>query len=832
LKVSRGIVVFGLALVAAKMVWLAFPGPLPRNLAPTVTQAGLALLIGIAAWRASRHSGPYARAFWRCVAFAASIWTVNFVAGALGLRSSPLQSSLSARWPSLVISSFPFAIALTLPLLLNEDAEKLEIGWPRAMDILQFAIIVFSAFLVFFYIPSFQLVSDVQRMRYLSVLHLTRDSFLALGYLYRGWRSRIPSLRGLHFRMSAFFVAYGLTVLVVPGLQARHWPTPLLGLLTDVAPLFLLFTAAAWEQRDVTTPVPMLTSRQGILWTQAAAVVMPLSVVVLVLRMPSQHLRLAWIIVTGSFVCYAARLLLMHREQSSTLSRLAAAEEKFSKAFRSSPAAITISRLSDGKFIEVNDRCLQLMNRTRDEMIGKSSIDLGLFENPADRIRLADTLRKNGSVWGMSINFRARDLVLDTLVSAELVEIDGEPLIIASILDMTEFKSVIQQLHHAQRMELVGALAGGVAHDFNNLLTVITGYSALALTKPMDPELTEEISQIKEAAGKAAGLTRQLLAFSRRQVLQPRNISLNKVIAPLEKLLRRTLGANIELLTSLDRELGTVHADPAQMEQVVINLAVNARDAMPGGGKLLFESKNLDLSAPYTERGLEIPAGHYVMLAVTDTGTGIAPEHLGRIFEPFFTTKQPGHGTGLGLSTVYGIVRQSGGHVWVYSDVGVGSTFKICLPRVDSPAEAIKPLDLDPESLRGTETVLVVDDDVRVCELTAKVLAQYGYHVIAAHSSEDALRRAREFNGEIHLLVSDVVMAKASGLELARRLKSTRPGLAVLYMSGYPQLALTEDSVVDLGAITLPKPFTPSDLAREARKALDSGLKGNAAKMA
>jgi two-component system, cell cycle sensor histidine kinase and response regulator CckA len=700
------------------------------------------------------------------------------------------------------------------------------------MDILQFGIIVFSAFLVFFYIPSFQLVSDAQRLWYLSALHLTRDSFLALGYLYRGWRSRIPGLRRLHFRLVAFFVAYELPSLLIPALQAKHWPFPLLSLITDVAPLLLLFTAATWQETGVPAVQQRLTRRQGIVWTQAAAVVMPLSVVVLALRMPSQHLRLAWIMVTGSFVCYAARLLLMHREQSSTLSRLAAAEEKFSKAFRSSPAAITISRLSDGKFIDVNDRCLQLMNRTREEMIGKTSIDMGLFENPADRTRLADALRKNGSVWDMSINFRARDTVLDTLVSAELVEIEGEPLIIASILDMTEFKSVIQQLHHAQRMELVGALAGGVAHDFNNLLTVITGYSALALAKPMDSELTEEISQIKEAAGKAAGLTRQLLAFSRRQVLQPRNISLNKVIAPLEKLLHRTLGANIELLTSLDRDLGTVHADPAQIEQVVINLAVNARDAMPGGGKLLFETKNLDLSAPYTERGFEIPAGRYVMLAVTDTGTGIAPEHLGRIFEPFFTTKQPGHGTGLGLSTVYGIVRQSEGHVWVYSDVGVGSTFKICLPRVDSPAEVVKPLNLDPESLRGTETVLVVDDDVRVCELTAKVLSQYGYHVIAAHSSEDALRRAREFSDEIHLLVTDVVMAKGSGLELARRLKATRPGLVVLYMSGYPHLAITQDSVVNLGTITLPKPFTPSDLAREARRALDSGLKGNAAKMA
>jgi nitrogen-specific signal transduction histidine kinase len=393
---------------------------------------------------------------------------------------------------------------------------------------------------------------------------------------------------------------------------------------------------------------------------------------------------------------------------------------------------------------------------------------------------------------------------------------------IASMLDMTEFESTIQQLHHAQKMELVGALAGGVAHDFNNLLTVITGYSALALGRPLDSELKEEISQIKEAAGRAASLTQQLLAFSRRQVLQPRNISLNAVLAPIEKLLRRTLGGNVELVTSLEQALGTVHADPAQMEQVVINLAINARDAMPHGGKLFFETKNLELSSPYPERGFEIPAGRYVMLAITDTGTGIPPELQDRIFEPFFTTKEIGSGTGLGLSTVYGIVKQSGGYVWVYSDVGVGTTFKICLPRVDSAVDTFRPLESGPDTLRGTETVLVVDDNVRVCELTAKVLRQYGYQVIVANSGDDAMRCAGQFDGEIHLLVTDVVMPKTSGKDLAQRLRCARPRLSVLYMSGYPHLALPGASVVDFRSTILPKPFAPSELARQARKAINS----------
>jgi signal transduction histidine kinase/CheY-like chemotaxis protein len=819
---SRTILVSAVALVVFKLVLLPFQRSLPINLISALIDAALATLIVAAAWRASRRSGPYARILWLCVAFAASLWAINFAAAAFGLWNSPVQSLLSARWPSLVISAFPLSIALTLPLLLSEDSEKAQIGWLQALDIVQFGIIAFSGFLVFFYIPSLQALSDTQRVRYLTGLHVMRDSFLMLGYLYRGWRSRFPDLRRLHFQMAGFFFAFGVPAVFFPALVARHWPLLVLSFVAALPPLFLLFTAALWRQEDLVHPAEKLGRPKGILWTQAAAIVMPLSVVLLASRMPSQYLRVAWISVTCSFVCYAGRLLLMHREQSVTLSRLRAAEEKFSTAFRSSPAAITISRLSDGKFIDVNDRCLQLMHRNRDEMIGNTSIDLGLFENVADRARLADALRKNGSVRGMPINFRTRDRILNTLVSAEVVVIDGEPLMITSILDMTEFKSTIHQLHHAQKMELVGHLAGGVAHDFNNLLTVITGYSALALGRQLDSELKEEIAQIKEAAGRAASLTRQLLAFSRRQVLQPRNISLNTVIAPIERLLRRTLGGNIELVTYLDSGLGTVHADPTQMEQIVINLAVNARDAMPNGGKLLFETKNLELSSPYPERGFEIPAGRYVMLTVTDTGTGIPPEHLDRIFEPFFTTKEVGSGTGLGLSTVYGIVKQSGGYVWVYSDVAVGTTFKICLPRVDSAVDTFKPMESGLDTLRGNETVLLVDDDVRVCELTAKILRQYGYQVISANSGEDALRCAGEFAGEIHLLVTDVVMAKTNGKELAQRLRSTRPRLSVLYVSGYPHLALGRDSVVDFRSTTLPKPFAPYDLARQARKALNS----------
>ncbi len=823
LRDSRSIVVTGLALAAVKLLLLPFQNTLPTEFLSSLTDFGLAALITVAAWRASRRSFLYARVFWVCLSLVALIWCVNFGAGTAVLLTGALKTGLSARWPSLVIVSFPFAIALTLPLLLSEDRNKLQIGWMQALDIAQLGIIVFSAFLVFFYIPSLHLLSDIQRARFLMVLHVMRDSFLALGYLYRGWRSRSADLSRLHFRMSGFLVAYGLTpTLHFYALSAGHWPGLLLGFLSDLPPLLLLATAMSWRQsRETVRPAEERGGREGMVWTQVVALIMPVSVLVLASRIPAEYMRLAWIIVTASFACYAARLFLMQLRQNQTLSSLAAMEEKFAKAFKSSPAAITISRLSDGRFLDVNDRCLELMKTTREQVIGRTSLELGMFESAEDRAKLVDVLRTNRSVRGMKLNFRSAGRALETLVSGEVIELGGETLILSSMLDVTEFKNVTQQLQQAQKMELVGSLAGGIAHDFNNLLTIITGYSALALTRKLDAESEEEIRRIKEAAGKAAALTRQLLAFSRRQVLEPRNISLNTVVAPIEKLLKRTIGENIELITSFAPQLGTVYADPVQMEQVVMNLAVNARDAMPQGGKLLFETKNLDLTSPYPEKGFEIPAGRYVMLIVTDTGTGIRPEHLDRIFEPFFTTKGIGTGTGLGLSTVYGIVKQSGGYIWAYSDLGVGTTFKVCLPRVASPVDALKPADAEPENLNGTETVLVVDDDRRVCELTAKILDQYGYHVLTANSGEDAEQRSQEFDREIHLLVTDVVMAGSSGRDLARQLKAKRPELKTVYMSGYPHVTLSREEVVGFLEPTLPKPFAPVELARQAKKALN-----------
>lgn len=394
-------------------------------------------------------------------------------------------------------------------------------------------------------------------------------------------------------------------------------------------------------------------------------------------------------------------------------------------------------------------------------------------------------------------------------------------MIISSLLDVTELRNATEQLRQAQKMELVGTLAAGVAHDFNNLLTIVKGYAEVVRNGELSGEAARAVAQISNAVDKAAGLTRQLLAFSRRQILQPRNVTINAIVHEIESMLRRMVYASTELVLALDPDIGTVNVDPAQMEQVLMNLVANARDAMPNGGTLRLDTSNLDLQSPYVERVFEIPAGRYVVLAVTDSGTGITPEHLDRVFEPFFTTKEIGQGTGLGLSTVYGIVKQSGGHVWAYSQEGVGTTFKIYLPRVDAPAEALVTETADIAVLGGNQTILLVEDDPGVRELASTILGRYGYRVFAAACGEEGLRLGKEHGDEIDLLLTDVVMAHCSGRELAAQLRSQRMGLKVIYMSGYPYSTSPGADTMNFREAFLAKPFSPSELAGMVRRTLD-----------
>jgi PAS domain S-box-containing protein len=405
---------------------------------------------------------------------------------------------------------------------------------------------------------------------------------------------------------------------------------------------------------------------------------------------------------------------------------------------------------------------------------------------------------------------------------------DGEIVgVIGVALDITDRKQLADQLRQSQKLQAVGELAGGVAHDFNNLLMVVKGHAEMLVDRlPRDsadrqnPAL-QNVEQIQQAAERAAALTRQLLAFSRMQVLQPRVLDLNEVVAGMIQMVSRVIGANIELAFLPGANLGRVKADPSQIEQVALNLVVNARDAMPDGGRLTIETSNVQLERDYATQHAVVDPGPYVMLTVSDSGTGMDAATKARIFEPFFTTKSQGRGTGLGLATVYGVVKQSGGYVWVYSELGHGTTFKVYLPMVQAPAEKTAPEKTVQGHEPGTETILFVEDEQSVRELVSEYLSARGYHVLDASDGQQALEIAAAHSGKIQLLITDVVMPRLSGRELAARLAATRPDLKILYISGYTDDSVFRHGVLQGGMDFMQKPFNLKALATKIREVLE-----------
>jgi two-component system cell cycle sensor histidine kinase/response regulator CckA len=488
-------------------------------------------------------------------------------------------------------------------------------------------------------------------------------------------------------------------------------------------------------------------------------------------------------------------------------------------------APIGIYRSSpDGGFLAVNAALVRMLGH--DSAADVLALDLAhdVYADPAERDRLlardsyteheydeveATWKRKDGRLLTLQLNVRvARDA-------------DGRVEYYETFVrDLTDQRRLQQQLVQSQKMEAVGRLAGGIAHDFNNLLTVITSYSDLLLEDlaPTDP-MRQDVEQVRHAADGAAALTRQLLAFSRQQVLAPRVVNLSAVVQSVEKMLHRVIGEDVELVTSLAPDLGAVKADVGQLEQVLMNLAVNARDAMPTGGKLTLETANVEHDPDYAREQEASPVRRFVMLAVSDTGVGMDEATKARIFEPFFTTKEPGKGTGLGLATVYGIVQQSGGFIWVYSELGRGTSFKIYLPQVDAPPDAAGVAAT--ELPRGTETVLLVEDAPAVRAAVRQVLERQGYTVLEAPHGNAALALATAHDGPIHLLLTDVVMPGLSGRQVADQLKQLRPDTRVLYASGYTDDAVVRHGVLEAGIAYLQKPFTTGSLARKVRETLD-----------
>jgi PAS domain S-box-containing protein len=481
--------------------------------------------------------------------------------------------------------------------------------------------------------------------------------------------------------------------------------------------------------------------------------------------------------------------------------------------------------ISDEKshIVAANEAACKLTGYSKAELLSMQASDL---QEEADISRL-ETIHKR-ILSGEDIEGETKITTksgrnLDVEFGHHRVLISGVPYIHSIVRDISSRKHLEAQLLQAQKMEAIGALAGGVAHDFNNLLSVIKGYTELLLDEfdQSDPR-RQDLQQIEKAAQRAASLTSQLLAFSRKQILQPEILDLNAAINDMSIMLRRLIGEHIELIIREQPNLGLINADPGQIQQIVLNLAVNARDAMPRGGKLIIETSDVEVEERYVQEHPFVQPGPYVMAAISDNGIGMDAETKARIFEPFFTTKEKGKGTGLGLSTVYGIVKQSNGFIWVYSEPGNGTTFKVYFPRMQGEVSQIANARDSMAATMGNETVLLVEDENSVRALAGRILCERGYKVLQAENGMEALKMAQEFSGKIDLVITDVVMPGISGAVLVARLESLRPETKSLYISGYTDTAIVDHGILNSKVAFLQKPFTIQNFAQKVREVIHS----------
>ena len=495
-------------------------------------------------------------------------------------------------------------------------------------------------------------------------------------------------------------------------------------------------------------------------------------------------------------------------------------EEGHRLLFEASPMPMYVFDADTLEYLAVNDSAVKMYGYSREELLGLRLLDLRLPDQ-VDNVREVLRKRGPGQTTGMAGHRRKDGSVISLEFTSRAITFEGRPARMAVVRDVTHQRALEEQLRQAQKMEAVGRLAGGVAHDFNNMLTVIINYTDLMLADLEAKDRRREImEEIAKASARAADLTRQLLTFSRQQVVAPAVLNLNEVLASVDKMLRRIVGEDIELVAVREPALGPVLADRGAIEQLVMNLVVNARDAMPTGGRLVIETRNIEVDEEHVRKNPGTSPGAHVMLLVTDTGVGIDAATQARIFEPFFTTKEQGRGTGLGLSTVFGIVQQSGGHIEVQSEPGQGTRFVVFFPRATAPRPEVRPPAAS-ASLRGSERILLVEDQDQVRAVLTGMLRHQGYEVIEARDANDALTLSNGHAGRIDLLLTDVVMPMMSGTALAKLLATSRPEMRVIFMSGYTDDAAIRHGALEAGTMFIQKPISGKALAQAVRDALD-----------
>ena len=796
--------------------------PLISNL----IQLASALLAATACLFAARHMERFGRHFWRFVAAGFLIW--SFAQIICTYYENFLHASLQQPWPSDLIF-FLSMVPASMTLLFDHEMGFEWRQWPRIFDLTQVIIVTLAVYSFFFEMPSAWGERWASLVRYAWAPDTARDLVLCVGFASAAYWSKPKLARALYGRMAIFFFFY--LSFELPYLYQQATARLQSGTPWDLGwsfPFLLIAVLAASSSGTLDTQEnqPQVRSRKQPLrqWgvVHLATILFPVVVLLMAAGIAQKQLPVAILLVVLSFACSVARLLLSEHQQVLSASALEEGNALLQSVFEGTGDALFIKDLQ-GRYIIANQTFAALLRKQPEQIIGKLNSEL--FDSETAK-ELSEQDRavveaETGRAFEHALTLAGEVRIFLTRKAPHRDSYGRIVGLICVVRDITEYRAIEEHLRQSQKMEAIGTLAGGVAHDFNNLLTVINGYSSiLAESLTNEPKLRGHLDQIQKAAERAMALTRQLLAFSRKQTIQPAPLKLNQVIAGMEKLLHRLIGEDILVSTQLASDLGTVLADAGQMEQVILNLAVNARDAMPDGGQLTFETRNVEIGDAIAAANSMAP-GRYVEFVVRDTGIGMSLSVQTRLFEPFFTTKPPGKGTGLGLSTVYGILKQAGGSIAFTSQPGHGTTFRVYLPRTDSVQPAAAAQNEKDGALDGKETVLLVEDDAAVCNLVRAVLSSRGYTVICPPRPQDAEQVFEQHGGRFDLLLSDVVMPEISGAELAKKLSAKNSAMKILFMSGYIGDAIVRQGILEKEVGFLQKPFAPNALAQKVRQILD-----------